>query len=91
MVKAEDIVQIIKECFLKNDRGFPLKIDTDLLQEGICDSLKLVTLAVEVESRYKPLKILDQEIKRDNFSSAEKILNFLKVKGLEVEDAEDFK
>ena len=58
-------------------------LDTKLVDEGICDSLGLVTLALELEKQYPPLRILDQEITRQNLASIRDILLFLGRKGFE--------
>ncbi len=69
-----DLKAIICKKFLDGDTEFPVALDTNLLEEGICDSLGLVQLAGEIEKRVPGIKIKDQEITRDNFGSMRKIL-----------------
>ena len=85
MITAKEICGVIKNLFLKDNQPFPLEINTDLLQNGICDSLGLVTLVAELENRYSSLQIFDQEIQRENLCSIRKILKFLEQKGFEIE------
>jgi acyl carrier protein len=70
---------LVADLFLKGDRAYPLAADTDLLEEGICDSLGLVTIVTELEQRNPGLRILDQDVTRVNFGSIRSILNFLSV------------
>ena len=70
---------LVADLFLKGDRAYPLAADTDLLEEGICDSLGLVTLVTELERRIPGLRILDQDVTRANFGSVRSILTYLSV------------
>jgi len=72
-----DLKILIADLFLKGDRKYPLALDTDLLEEGICDSLGLVTLVSELERRRPGLRILDQDVTREHFGSIGSILAFL--------------
>lgn len=71
---------IICDKFLDGDREFPVDTDTSLVDEGICDSLGLVVLATEIESRVDGLTISDQEITWENFGSIRALLAFLGTK-----------
>ena len=73
--------EIICRKFLGGDSGIPLDARTRLLEEGICDSLGLLQLALELEGRIPGLRIPDQEITREAFGSIEAILAFLARKG----------
>jgi acyl carrier protein len=72
-----DLKILIADLFLKGDQTYPLALDTDLLEEGICDSLGLVTLVSELERRRPGLRILDQDVTADHFGSIGSILAFL--------------
>ena len=72
-----DLKTLIADLFLKGDRKYPLAADTDLLEEGVCDSLGLVTLVSELERRRPGLRILDQDVTRDNFGSIGAIQAYL--------------
>ena len=74
---------LVRRLFLGGDASIMLDPDTKLVEEGICDSLGLVTLALELEKQYPPLRILDQEITRQNLASIRDILLFLGRKGFE--------
>lgn len=76
-LKTEDIKTIICDLFLGGDAGFPLEADTDLLREGICDSLALVQIATELEQKVPELKVFDAEITGENFGSIARIEAFL--------------
>ena len=78
-VTESDLKFLVADLFLKGDRAYPLAADTDLLEEGICDSLGLVTLVTELERRHPGLRILDQDVTRANFGSIGAILNYLSV------------
>jgi acyl carrier protein len=76
-VDEREVREIICERFLGGDTEFPIAADTRLLEEGICDSLGLVQLASEIESRNPSLRVPDQEITRENFGSIAAILGYL--------------
>jgi len=83
MITITLLVSLIRQLFLGNNVSVVVGPDTKLLQDGICDSLGLVRLAVELERQYPPLRIQDQEITWDNFNSIRNILRFLRQKGFE--------
>lgn len=72
-----DVKEIICALFLGGDTDYPIDADTDLLEEGICDSLGLVQIVAEVEIRQPGLKVLDPDITPSNFGSIARILGFL--------------
>jgi acyl carrier protein len=76
-VDEREVREIICDRFLGGDTEFPIAADTRLLEEGICDSLGLVQLASEIESRNPSLRVPDQEITRENFGSIAAILGYL--------------
>jgi acyl carrier protein len=76
-VDEREVREIICERFLGGDTEFPIAADTRLLEEGICDSLGLVQLASDIESRNPSLRVPDQEITRENFGSIAAILGYL--------------
>jgi len=86
MITAAAVASLICRLFLNGDESMAVSLDTKLIQEGICDSLGLVTLALELEKQYSPLRILDQEITQENFGSIRELLRFLSQKGCEVRD-----
>jgi acyl carrier protein len=73
----QEVREIICHKFLDGDMEFPIEVETRLLEEGICDSLGLVQIVSEIESRYPALHILDQEVTRENFGSIAAILNYV--------------
>ena len=75
-----ELKEIICKKFLDGDMEFPLELDTNLLEEGICDSLGLVQLTRKIEERVRGIKILDQEITRENFATMRAILRFVEKK-----------
>ena len=72
--------ELVCKMFLGGDVSFPIEPDTNLLEDGICDSLGLVQLAGEIEKRIPGIKIRDQEITRENFATYGSILRFLATK-----------
>jgi acyl carrier protein len=76
-VDGDQLREIIRERFLGGDTTIPLEAGTLLLEEGICDSLGLVQLALELERRIPGLKIRDPEINRQNLGSITAIVAFL--------------
>jgi len=56
---------------------FPIKTDTRLLEEGICDSLGLVQIVSEIEGRIPAMRIPDQDVTRENFGSIAAILRYI--------------
>ncbi len=76
-MQAEDVKEIICTLFLGGDLKFPIETNSDLLEEGICDSLGLAQIASELEARLAGLRILDPDITPDNLGSIERILNFV--------------
>ncbi len=77
-----ELRRIIGKLFLGGDPDYPIGVDTDLLREGICDSLGLVELASEVEARYPGLRIADQDITAANFASIGRMMAFLRSKSV---------
>jgi acyl carrier protein len=73
----QEVREIICHKFLDGDMEFPIGVDTRLLEEGICDSLGLVQIVAEIESRYPALRIPDQEVTRENFGSIAAILSYV--------------
>ena len=73
----EELKVLICQKFLGGDLDFPIDANTRLLDEGICDSLGVVRLAVEVERRCPGLRISDQDITRQNFGSVAAILDYI--------------
>lgn len=76
------ISAIIHGLFIRGREARSLDPDLDLLQNGICDSLGFLTIALEIEQKYPSIKILDQEIDPVNFGSIRKICMFLEKKGI---------
>ncbi len=72
--------EIICTRFLDGDTEFPIDANTKLLDEGICDSLGLVQLVNEIESRCPGICIQDQEVTHTTFGSISAILRFLEQK-----------
>jgi acyl carrier protein len=76
-VDEREVREIICDKFLGGDAGFPIEADTKLLEEGICDSLGLVQIVSEIESRRPGLRIPDQDVTRENFGSIAAILDYV--------------
>lgn len=76
-MNEQEVRQLICEKFLNGDTSIPLSASTQLLDEGVCDSLGLVQLVATMEKRDPSLRILDLEVNRDNFGSIERIVEFL--------------
>lgn len=76
-MNEDKLIEIIRARFLRGNSSFPIAANTKLLDAGICDSLGLVQLAVEVETQSTGLRIPDQDITRENFGSIQSILNYL--------------
>jgi acyl carrier protein len=75
MTEAE-IKTIICNLFLGGeDAG--LEPDSNLLEDGICDSLGLVQIVAEVEKRVPGIKIRDVEVTHDSFGSIQRIAAFV--------------
>ena len=72
-----EVREIICRRFLGGDTEFPIGVETRLLEEGICDSLGLVQIVSEIESRNPSLRIPDQEVTRENFGSIAAILGYI--------------
>jgi acyl carrier protein len=73
----KELREIIRDKFLGGDAEFPLDADTNLLEEGICDSLGLVQIVSEIEGRVPSLRIPDQDVTRENFGSIAAILEYV--------------
>jgi acyl carrier protein len=82
MDSISSINAIIHDLFIRDSHTRSLDPDLDLLQNGVCDSLGFLTIALEIEKRHPPIKILDQEIESSNFGSIRKICKFLESKGI---------
>lgn len=82
-MENKNIKELICKLFLGGDADFPLDPNTDLLQEGICDSLALVQLAAQLELACPPIRIHDAEITPENLGSIARIGQFLKCKQAE--------
>ncbi|HEY2930126.1 MAG TPA: acyl carrier protein [Acidobacteriota bacterium] len=80
-ISTADIHSLITELFLRTPQKAMLRPDTDLLASGICDSMGMMDLALEIEKRYG-LRIRDQEVNRANLGSIQRILNFISSKGV---------
>lgn len=81
-LEEADVRRIIADLFLRGDRTFPIKADSDLLESGVCDSLGLVQLGLELERAVPGLTIQSQDINRDSLGSVEAILRFVREQGL---------
>jgi len=79
-VTSEELKAIVCEQFLDGDMNFPIEPETNLLEEGICDSLGLVRLAAELERHVPGLKVHDQDVTRDNLGSIALMAEFIRRK-----------
>jgi len=80
-MQEAEIKKIICTLFLGGDMDYPIEADTDLLEEGICDSLGLTQLVSELETRVPGLKVLDPDITAENFGSIARVITFLASRG----------
>jgi acyl carrier protein len=80
-MQEAEIKEIICTLFLGGDMDYPIEADTDLLEEGICDSLGLTQLVSELETRVPGLKVLDPDITAENFGSIGRVIAFLASRG----------
>ncbi|MDQ6830548.1 MAG: acyl carrier protein [Gemmatimonadota bacterium] len=79
----EDVLRdLIVKKFLGGNASFPLAPDTELLQQGICDSLGLLELALDIEARYPGVRIDDQDITPTTFGSIRRIGAYLRSRGV---------
>lgn len=78
-----DVRHLICDKFLGGDRDWPLDSDASLLDDGICDSLGIVQIVVELERLLPGLRISDQDVTWQNFGSINAILAFLEQKHAE--------
>jgi len=76
MIDEQTIRSAIVKLFLGGDSSFPISLETDLLEQGICDSLGLTQLAAELERLDPGLRFQDQDITRENLATIEAILSF---------------
>ena len=72
-----ELIALVRRLFLRGDQSFPLAADTDLVGEGICDSLGLVQLATALEDGVPGLRVADQDVTRENLGSVAAIARFL--------------
>jgi len=78
----QQVKNIVIELFLAGDSAFPMQDDTDLIMEGICDSLGLVRLAATLEERFPGVRIQDQDVTHENLGSPRAIVEQLKRAGV---------
>jgi acyl carrier protein len=78
MDNVSTIRSFIVDNFLFGD-GNTLKNETDLFKESIIDSTGILELIAFIEMKFN-LRIDDNEIIQDNFSSINAMQNFLKTK-----------
>lgn len=76
-VTEDEVRNLVARLFLRGDTSVPLDADTDLLEEGICDSLGLVQLAGALEKAVPGVKIPDQEVTREHLGSIAAITVYL--------------
>jgi acyl carrier protein len=76
----QEIKGILSDLFFGGDLEIPIDRHTDLLGDGICDSLGLVQLAGQLERRFPGLRIQDQDITQDNLGTIELIASFVRRK-----------
>lgn len=74
---ANEAKEMICQLFLSGDMSFPIDEDTQILEEGICDSLGLVQIASALEDRVDGISITNQEITPKNFGSINAIVQFV--------------
>ena len=72
---------IVVELFLGGDESYPLEPETNLIADGICDSLGLVRLAAELERGFEGLSIQDQDVTHENMGSIRAIADHIRTKG----------
>ncbi len=76
-MSEEQLIKIVREQFLGGDETYPIQGSTLLIESGICDSLALLQIALEIEKAVPGMRIDDQDITRDNFGSVARIQQYL--------------
>lgn len=71
------VTKTVRELFLSGNQDFPISGETNLIAEGICDSLGLIDLANGLESTIPGLRIHNAEITFENFSKINDICRFV--------------
>ena len=74
---AVELLDLVRDLFLDGDKTIPLDAETKLIESGICDSLALLQIAMEIERKLPGRRIDDQDITRDNFGSVALIQQYL--------------
>jgi acyl carrier protein len=75
-------IEILKEFVISNflfGKSTALGYDTDFLEKGIIDSIRILELVCFVEETFN-FKVLDDEILHNNFSSLTKLNNYINLK-----------
>ena len=80
---ASEVKSMVEKLFLRGGPALSIRLDSDLLATGVCDSMGLVNLAEELQQRYS-ISIKDQEVIRANLGSIERIVRFLSSKGVQI-------
>jgi acyl carrier protein len=78
-MQESELRALVCKQFLGGDDA-PIEADMDLLEAGICDSLGLVRLVAELERAVPGLKVLDQEVTRQNLGSIQAMGDFIRRK-----------
>ena len=76
MNPVEDAVTAITELFQKELNIKVPSSDTDLIEEGLLDSLMLVSLIMHLESQYG-ITVAFEDIELDNFRTVNAIEHFV--------------
>jgi acyl carrier protein len=82
MVKSINYPKTVKEFIVDNflfGDGAKLKVDTLLIEKGIIDSTGVVELVAFIEDNFN-VRVTDEELVQDNFSSLNAIEKYLQSK-----------
>lgn len=75
MIK-QDLVKFIEQHLIGDDRGTPISEDTDLIEEGIVDSMGLMRIVTFLEDR-AGVRVPDDEVGPDNFATVTAIVQLV--------------
>lgn len=72
----QELVAFIEQHLVGDDRNDPLTEDTDLIEEGIVDSMGLMRIVTFLEDR-SGIRVPDDEVGPDNFATVNAIVELV--------------
>lgn len=76
---SKSLEQFIQEQIIKGQKDIDLQLSTNLIEEGIIDSLGIMKLLTFIEENYN-LEISDEELLPENFESLKAICEMVESK-----------